>query len=177
MAATLAVAVGLRGTLGARLILDRAAVMHGEIWRLWSGNWVHFGWKHLLLDLAVLVPAGIWAERIAPTRARWFLALAPGVIGLAVIALNPEIGQYGGLSGLAAGILALLALIQLGRPGEPKWFWWSVLALLGLKIGAECLTGHAWLAQFDDPAVRTVPVAHIAGVVVAAAVAALTRRI
>lgn len=170
LVAVLAVVVYASRDLGTRLIFERAAIQHGEWWRLWTGNWVHFSASHLLWNLAVLVPAGIWVERIAPGSTRWLLAVGPVVIGVSLWLAEPGLVRYGGLSGLAAGVLALLALAQLSRKEPDRWFWWAVLALLVLKIAVESFAGQALFAQFSDPGLRTVPLAHVAGVGCALAV-------
>ncbi len=93
-AAALAVFL-VRGADGP-LVYERPAILHGEIWRLWTGNWVHFGASHLGWNLAVLVAAGGWAERIAPRPTRWLLVLAPGLIGVALLGLEPALSVYCG---------------------------------------------------------------------------------
>jgi len=177
LTAAVALAVFLVRGADGPLVCERPAILHGEIWRLWTGNWVHFGASHLGWNLAVLVAAGGWAERIAPRPTRWLLALAPGLIGVVLLGIEPALTVYGGLSGVAAGVLALLALVQLRRsPGDRAW-WWAVLGLLALKITAEALAGHALFARFADPELRPVPLAHGVGVVTALAVHRGFRRI
>lgn len=161
------------------LLLERAAVLRGEWWRLWTGQLVHFGAGHLLWNLAVLVPAGVWAERLAPGRTRLLLALAPGVIGGGLLAFDPGLARYGGLSGLAAAVLALLALEKLAVParaGADRWCWRAVLALLAVKLLAEMFAGSAVFARFASDEVRPVPLAHLVGVACAAAVFFIRRR-
>ena len=175
--AWLALAVFASRGLEGRLVFERAAIRQGEWWRLWTGNWVHFSSSHLLWNLVVLVPAGIWVERLAPARARFLLLLAPAVIGGAILVIEPALQRYGGLSGVAAGVLALLAIEQLARGAADRWFWWAVLVLLAAKIVGEMVAGHALFAQFNDLVLRTVPLAHVAGVVSALAVHFGVRRI
>jgi hypothetical protein len=57
----------------------------------------------------------------------------------------------------------LLAGLQLRRrKSEPAWFWLLVLGLVGGKIVLESITGEPlFVSGFVD--VRTVPLAHIAG--------------
>ncbi len=167
LAAATALALHFAPTAAPALVYDRAAIFAGEVWRLWTGHEVHWGTAHLGWNLAVFVPAGVWAERLAPSRTRLFLALAPGVISFALLVFAPTLARYAGLSGLASGLLALLAFTQLSaRPAE-RWFWGSVLALLALKIGAELFADHPLFARFTDPAIRPVPLAHAAGVLFA----------
>jgi rhomboid family GlyGly-CTERM serine protease len=158
------------------LLYDRTAVLHGEFWRLWTGHWVHFGASHLLWNLLVLVPAGVWAEWLAPKSFRLLSILAPGAIGAVLLAFDPALERYGGLSGLAAAVLAFLAFTELTASPDGRWFWRGVLMLLVIKIVAEFLADQSLFARFEDPGVRAVPLAHLAGAVTAAAVHFAGRR-
>ena len=173
--ATLALAALALSTLGwpdaARLLVyERDRVLTGEWWRLWTANFVHFGGSHLGWNLLVFVPTGIWAERMAPGRTRLMLALTPGLIGIALLAFDPALTSYAGLSGVAAGTLALLAFLHLRIRNADRLFWGGVLALLAVKIGAEAFLGRALFAHFTATDIRPVPLAHLAGVAGAAVV-------
>ena len=147
---------------------ERSAILRGAWWRLGTGHWVHFGASHLVWNLAVLIPAGVWAERLSPLRLRLLLALAPWVIGGALLVLVPALEIYGGLSGVAAAVLAFLAFTQLAGQREDRWFWRAVLVLLAVKIGLELLAEGPLFARFASPDLHAVPLAHLAGVVCAA---------
>jgi rhomboid family GlyGly-CTERM serine protease len=146
-------------------IYDRSLIFRGQIWRSWTGHVVHYGPSHLFWDLAVFLPAGCWLERLWPWSARWFYTVCPLLISLAMLWLDPSLNRYAGLSGLATGVLVLLAGRQLsGKNHEPAWFWLGVLALVGAKIGLEIITG-APLVVSGFSGIRTVPLAHIGGLV------------
>jgi rhomboid family GlyGly-CTERM serine protease len=183
----LALGVAAAPALNAGLLYDRVALMRGEYWRLWTGHFVHFGWSHLLWNLAVFAVAGVWAERVAPRRARVLLIVAPPIIGVALFGLDPELGFYGGLSGVTAAMLTFLAFAQLARIAESeaaavvvvagaearssapsdRWFWRTVLALIILKIAAEFAVSSPLLARFASEGIQPVPLAHLAGVLAA----------
>ena len=184
-----AVALGLAAapTLAPSLLYDRAALERGEYWRLWTGHFVHFGLSHLLWNLAVFAVAGVWAERVAPRRARVLLIVAPPIIGVALFGLDPNLGFYGGLSGVTAAMLTFLAFAQLARiaeteaaaavvvagaearpaPTSDRWFWRAVLALIILKIAAEFAVSLPQFARFASEGIQPVPLAHLAGVLAA----------
>lgn len=162
--AAIALAIAAWPSASEALIYDRTKVLRGEWWRLFTGHWVHFSASHLWWNLAVLVPAGAWVERLVPARARVLFGLAPVVIGVVLFAADPALQQYAGLSGVAAGVLALLALTQLAAGAADRWFWWAVLGLIAVKIVAELMFGQPALARFADTAIRPVPLAHLAGV-------------
>jgi len=182
IAATLGVAA--QPNLDVRLLFDRAAIARGEFWRLWTGHFVHFGASHLAWNLAVFALAALWAERLRPFRTRVLLMLAPGGIGLALYGLEPRLFTFGGLSGLAAALLAFLAFTQLARqpaadPADSadahaqsaarsdRWFWRAVLALIVVKIGLEFAVNAPLFARFTSLGIRTVPLAHLVGVLAA----------
>lgn len=149
------------------LAFDRTQILQGAWWRLWTGHWVHFSGSHLAWNLAVLLPAGIWAEGLQPARTRWLLVVGPAVIGLALLGFVPALARYGGLSGLASGLLTWLALLRREAPGADRWFWNTVLGLLALKILGELATGRPLFADLRGAGAQPVPMAHLAGVVCA----------
>ena len=75
-----------------------------RVWsRLWTAYIVHFGGSHLFWNLAIFLPAGIWAERLVPWRTRFFYLVGSPFIGLVLLAFDREMANYRGLSGVAAG--------------------------------------------------------------------------
>ncbi|MEY4689377.1 MAG: hypothetical protein RIR76_3400 [Verrucomicrobiota bacterium] len=146
--------------LGDALILDRSAVLAGQVWRLWTGHLVHVTTSHLLWNLALVIAAGGWLERLAPTATRWFYAATPPLIGATLLLLEPDLARYGGLSGLGAGLIVLLALRQRSTPAESRGIWNAVLGLVALKVGLETWTGAPLLAE----GIHSVPLAHVAGI-------------
>lgn len=157
-------------------LLDRAAVLRGEVWRCWTGHLVHFGASHLAWNLAVFLVAGGWLEFVAGTRARIYYALAPVLIAAVLLGFDPALERYGGLSGVTAGVVTLLALTQLAEgASDDRWFWRAVLIVLGVKIGAEIVLKRAVFAHLAAGEVQVVPLAHVAGVA-GAVVVRFTRR-
>jgi rhomboid family GlyGly-CTERM serine protease len=154
----------------ATLEFERDRVMAGELWRLWTAHLVHFGWSHAGWNALVFALTGGWAERLMPARTRLLYAVAAPVIGLALLIFAPALQRYAGLSGVAAATVALLALSRLNRP-EPgeRWFWRMVLVALLAKMVFELASGQPVFARFADTDIHTVPLAHLAGVLVAVA--------
>lgn len=93
---------------------ERGAIIEGELWRLVTGHWVHLGWLHLALNLAgLLLIWSLWGPALRSVQ--WLLctlwiAMAQSLL---LLALNPEIHWYVGLSGLLHGLFAAGALRQL----------------------------------------------------------------
>lgn len=110
---------------------QREAVLAGEVWRLWSGHFVHYAAAHAVFDgLACLILAvGLqWAGGGAG-RLLKLVMIAP-IILLAILLAVPEMTSYRGASGLAMALLAAL-LLTLWR-AEPRW-------RLGLAVFAAAL--------------------------------------
>lgn len=164
-----AVLVWLLPATHAALLYERAAILNGEWWRLWTGHWVHFSTSHLMWNLAVLLGVGVWLERLQPG---WLLRLAlvvAPVLSLALLAGEPAMQTYGGLSGLATSAVVLLALVQLQRRGSDRVWWWAILLLVAAKTGVDAVRGNSLLVGFGARAVRSSVLAHAAGAVAAVA--------
>jgi len=97
---------------------DRDAILHGQWWRLISGNIVHLGWPHLLLNLAGLASAA--------------------AVGVGLLLFDPHLQWYVGLSGVLHGLFAagLVTALYTGNRGD----WWLLLLFVA-KITWEQLVG------------------------------------
>ena len=157
------------------LVYDRAAVGQGQWWRLLSGNLVHFSTLHAAMDLvAVLIAGGLLERRGYPHY--WSLCLlSAAAVGAAVQWLRPDLGGYGGLSGIAMAMVATLCLEGLREGGAWAWICAAALALLLAKLGWELATGSSLSAAAGEQAYLPVPQAHAAGVAAAALLFGLRR--
>jgi rhomboid family GlyGly-CTERM serine protease len=147
----------------AGLIYDRQAVLKGEIWRLFTGHWVHFSPSHLGFDLLALGLAGWMIQARGLPNFGWLCLLAPWGINLALLTFVPDLRQAGGLSGLATCFLVYLALDGWGDTG--LWHWVCGLTLAGVvgKILLEWHTGHLLLATVQPGTVVVSTASHVAG--------------
>ncbi len=126
-------AAELLGDVG-RLALryDRAAILDGEAWRLLTGNIVHLGARHLVLNLAALV--ALWALAASVLRGmRGAIAIGGGAlgVGLGLLTFAPQVGWYVGVSGVLHGLLAVTAR-DLIRARDPLGIALAVLLVAKL---------------------------------------------
>lgn len=146
-----------------RLALSHDAWRHAELWRLWTGHWVHFGPAHLRGDvLAFLVWAALLEQSSQRTFARIVLVAAP-LLSLVLLLAYPRLTEYRGLSGLDCSLV--VALILERGLGSARWRG-AGLACLGLffaKCGYELAFGRALLAPDLGQGVKLLPLAHVAG--------------
>ena len=144
-----------------------------EPWRCWSAAWVHWSRLHLAANLAgaVLVAALGWAVRVPP-RAALAWSMAWPLTHVALL-LQPQLLHYGGLSGVLHAGTAVAAVTLLKRRGRgERRLGWSIAAVLALKLASEAPWQGAlrWPAGWD---IAVAPLAHAAGAVIGAGLAAL----
>jgi len=133
------------------LVYDRAAVASGELWRLVTGNLVHFSVAHLLNNLAVLAPV-VWLVETRYRRDASLLFLsAASAIGLALLIGEPRILQFGGASGISLAFLVYGCLRGLHEDDRWRFFCMALLAIIGAKFAAESAGWqfHDWQANAD----------------------------
>lgn len=112
---------------------DRVAILDGEYWRLLTGNFVHLGLNHLLLNTAglALVAALVWQYY---TSAQWamILAISCAAVGVGVFIAVPELRWYVGLSGVLHGLLLAGACVEIRR--YPQTGWPLMLLVIGKLV-------------------------------------------
>ena len=147
------------------LIYDRAALAHGEWWRIWTGQIVHFGWSHFIADGGLLLIIGVTLGREFPRDSWVGLVLMPPVICAVLFWLDPSMQRYAGLSAVNLGLLLLLA--ARGWKGDWRdWFWPAIVVIYAVELGYEIWKGGqgGGFIEFDDPGVKVATSAHLAAV-------------
>ncbi|MFP4281794.1 MAG: rhombosortase [Opitutales bacterium] len=162
------------------LLHQQGDLPEGRGWTLWTGHLVHFSTSHLLWDaLAVLLLGALLERSAGALRVACLVLGAAPVVSLGVMACEPRLDGYGGLSGMAC-VLAGAVVGEWIRQGGPR-------RRLGLLLGAGLAAKLAWEALHPGAALlaagwsgEVVPSvsAHALGALVglaAAALPALTR--
>lgn len=145
-------------SLGGFAQYDRAAILHGEIWRLVTGHFLHWSASHLTYDVLAFVILGAICER----RGRGLFATVVVATALAVslflLAFRPEVELYRGLSAIDSALWVWAAFIV----GERRLPLAVALGSLFLaKVAIESQTG----ALFVD-GMTVMPVVHLIGAAV-----------
>jgi rhomboid family GlyGly-CTERM serine protease len=154
-------------TLGNLLIYDRAAIIHGEIWRLLTGNLVHFSITHLVYNLIAWLIAGTIIEfhgyRFFPA-----LCLSSSIfIGVTLFILEPELYFYAGLSGMVSAAVTYLCLHGIGEKGIWRWLCAATLTGLITKTVIEMRSGSSFMLLISEENFAPVPLSHLAGIIAA----------
>ena len=87
------------------LQFEREGILHGEIWRLITGNFVHLSGSHALLNIAGLVLIWLLFGHCY-NNATWLIVLLSSLLTttLGLLVFNPELDWYVGLSGSLHGL-------------------------------------------------------------------------
>lgn len=93
---------------------QREAIADGQIWRVFTGHFVHLNLSHALLNATGILLLAVVLARDIPLRYWWTLiALAPFVISLGLWLRQPQLVSYVGFSGVLHGLLYLGVLRML----------------------------------------------------------------
>ena len=131
------------------LRLDRAAVLDGELWRLWTGHLVHGSAQHLAWNVGALVGLGFLFERALGSYVTGLVIVGGALVGGGVLVLQPEIDTYLGLSGVLNTIWVGGAVIAArGDRGFMRAVYFAAVVAGLAKILFEAWTG---ISIFTDP--------------------------
>jgi rhomboid family GlyGly-CTERM serine protease len=114
---------------------DRAAIAHGAVWRLFTGNFVHLGMGHLLEDMAGAVLLWLLFEDVL---GRWrmpaLICAGALAVGIGLYIGDPQVDWYVGISGALDTLWAAGALGLIRRRDR---FGWMLAAILVAKLAYE----------------------------------------
>jgi rhomboid family GlyGly-CTERM serine protease len=151
----------LQARLFDALVLDRDAVLAGQLWRLWSGHWMHLDLRHAAINLVALVLMTLIAARMRQLRPLLVASLSMMPLTAAGLLLAvPDLQWYAGLSGLLHGGAAWLLLRRGGG-----------VAVIGVLLLAGKLVWEHWAPAAEASAFPVIHAAHLAGALVGAALA------
>lgn len=122
------------------LSLESIHVSHGEIWRLVTANFVHFGWAHTLMNVAaLLLCTQALLNELSLIKYLSLLLTCCLAVSAGIYWFNPEYRPYAGLSGAIHG-LVFAGLIP--TRAYPLWVKITGLLLITGKLVQENLPGY-----------------------------------
>ena len=132
---------------------ERAAILGGQLWRVWSAHLVHLNLWHLGMNLGgFLLCAYFFPDVYSRGRMLAWLLFSPLFISVLMLFVDRAPGTYVGLSGALHGWLVLALLLGFRRH---PWVHLLVLALVTGRLVYEQLPGYdvAYLHQWIDGSV------------------------
>ena len=149
------------------LVYDRSAILSGEIWRMFTGHWVHFSPSHLVYDLLALGITGWIIETQKLPHFGWLCLLTPWFISAILLLFEPHMKLFGGLSALATTAIVYLALFGLHDAAPWRWVCLATLVGVASKIIFEMTTGRMLFATTGNIPVTVSVASHISGAMIA----------
>lgn len=159
---TIAMFVGLFYILGSGafefLVFDKAAILRGEVWRFFTGHFVHFGFDHFFWDFLALLILGAIIENHSKGILLSSLFISSCFVSIFLFLGWGGCDTYCGLSGALSGLLVVAVFIQYRRTKNKIIL--MVLAGTLCKITFELFCNQTLFVH----SVSGVSGAHIAGV-------------
>jgi len=162
----LSLAVFGRPDLFDQFVYNRQAVLQGEIWRIFSAPLAHFSVSQLFWDLLVFSAFGCVLENLNKRIFLGVLVLTAAFCGLFYLIFLPDLAYYGGISGIATGVVAYLCLRQL-TCSKNTGLWHVAFAFLIIKISVEVMVDKPVFVLSQNPGFILLPSAHLIGLGVA----------
>ncbi len=150
-------------------IYDRTQLF-SQLWRLWTGQWVHLGWIHAILNLIALCCLPLVLVQSRCKDLLLLLVVLPPLLSMLLYVFHPELQYYAGLSGILHGIYVALAIVHLRVQKEQK-----IAAILLFGIVAK-IAYEQWRGDSQTAALIGFPViidAHLYGACIGALMGSL----
>lgn len=150
------------------LELHRTAVGEGQVWRMLTGHFAHFGWNHLAWDAAVFVVLGAWLEMRSRVRFVTCLFMSSLLVGLTFWLGRPDLTTYRGLSGIDSALFgAVLVSVAVDAWRRRQHFrGMGVVLMASTFFGKTLFEIHTGATLFTDHTAGgfvPVPMAHLVG--------------
>ncbi|MGH8378573.1 MAG: rhombosortase [Gammaproteobacteria bacterium] len=118
---------------------DRWAIGQGQIWRVFTGNFVHLGWRHLAEDMAGYVLLWLLFEDVLPGwRCPMLIVVGSLGVGIGLLVGDPGLRWYVGISGALNTLWIAGAMVMMSRR---DWLGWVLAIFLLLKLIYEQMWG------------------------------------
>ena len=118
---------------------DRADILRGQWWRVFTGNFVHLGWSHLAEDMAGYTLLYLLLQEVLPAwRVPLLVVLGALGVGIGLLLADPHLSWYLGISG-ALNALWIAGAMRLMR--QRDWVGWVLAVFLVAKLTYEQIVG------------------------------------
>jgi rhomboid family GlyGly-CTERM serine protease len=159
----LCVASSKVNALASLFVYDREAIFRGEIWRLITSHFVHFGDMHLIYNIVVFGIIGWIIEYKAHKNFKSLCLLMACSISAILMVFKPDMIYFGGLSGIVCGSILYCSLLCLRE--QSPWRTISIFSIIFLfvKISMETYNSGSLLPYWGTQDFVPLPLSHITG--------------
>jgi rhomboid family GlyGly-CTERM serine protease len=159
----LCVASSKVNALASLFVYDREAIFRGEIWRLITSHFVHFGDMHLIYNIVVFGIIGWIIEYKGHKNFKSLCLLMACSISAILMVFKPDMIYFGGLSGIVCGSILYCSLLCLRE--QSPWRTISIFSIIFLfvKISMETYSSGSLLPYWGTQDFVPVPLSHITG--------------
>lgn len=135
----------------ALMIFDRPAIASGQLWRLWTGHWIHFTWFHWALNGAGLLLYLLLLGRYT-TSAGFAVRsmLLASTLSLALWLASP-LKFYAGFSGVLTGLFMFGSLTAMadGTTRHDRLTGLAIILIIGVKVSYGLLFPEVSLPSYS----------------------------
>lgn len=137
------------------LEFDRQQILAGQVWRIWTGHFVHSHFTHLALNSITAVALySVFMSRIQAAELLLSVFLFAFVISIILLYQYPNLAWYNGLSGLLHALVAYLCIRFFGAHNKLYWLGFSLVwikvvhEMFGMQKGYQSeLSGMTIIAE------------------------------
>jgi rhomboid family GlyGly-CTERM serine protease len=160
--------------LTALFVYDVEAIFKGEIWRLITSHFVHFGNMHLIYNTVVFGIIGWIIEYKGYGYFKLLCLLMACSISAALIVLKPGMIYFGGLSGIVCGSVIYCSFQCLREPSPWRTIAILTIIFLFVKISLEVYINGSLLPYGEKMSFVPMPLSHTVGIFTASILYFLT---
>jgi rhomboid family GlyGly-CTERM serine protease len=147
----------------ANLEFDRQAIAAGEVWRLLTGNLVHYDWWHWAVNVGTFA-ALCWIGQGRARGLAWVILASGLAIGAGLYLWAGQIPTYRGISGVACALFAWALVVMAIQDGGLRAVAWLIgLLLWAGKAAYEWQTGRVLLPTSAPAGVEVLVLVHVVG--------------
>jgi rhomboid family GlyGly-CTERM serine protease len=162
--------------LAALFVYDTEAIFRGEIWRLITSHFVHFGAMHLIYNTLAFGITGWIIEYKGYRFFRLLCLLMAFSISISLMVFKPDMTYFGGLSGVACGSIMYCALLCLQEPSPWRTLSLLTIIFLFVKISLEIHNNGSILPYSGTQSFVPMPLSHVVGSLTALALFFFTQK-
>lgn len=114
-------------------------ISEGQIWRLFTGHFVHLGWRHYLMNcVGIILVYSLYSRWLTTHTLVWWCLLTAFAVSIGLIFFSPQIVWYVGFSGVLHGLIVAGAVLDINAR---HWGGELILTIVALKLVWEQLYG------------------------------------